>query len=101
MEINEVLHLIFGSGGLAGVLFLIFRTGRIVQKIDHLDKDLHTLKVDVNGIKNDVSDIKERVAFIESFVFFSEFRAESNNPRSEAAKRMWDRRKSKKLEVQK
>jgi len=98
MEINEVLHLIFGSGGLAGVLFLIFRTGRIVQKIDHLDKDLHTLKVDVNGIKNDVSDIKERVAFIESF---AEFRAESNNPRSEAAKRMWDRRKSKKLEVQK
>lgn len=97
MTLNEILQLILGSSGLLGIAFLIFRTGRIVEKIDGLDKSVTGLEASIQELRHDVSDIKERVSFIESFVFFSEFKAESNNPRSIAAKKMWERRKMKKV----
>ena len=126
MTLIEIIQLVVGSGGLIGIAFLIFRMGRIVEKIVTTNADLKELKEDVkkefekvrSDIKSniasvggellmvredikrmqvDVSDVKERVAFIEAFVFFSEFKAESNNSRSEAAKKMWERRKMKKL----
>jgi hypothetical protein len=93
----EILQLVLGSGGFLGIAFVIFRTGRIVEKIGNLDKDLNSLKTDIKDLKIDIVDIKERVSFIESFVFFSEFQAESNNPRSAGAKKMWERRKMKKV----
>lgn len=144
MTLIEIIQLVVGSGGLIGIAFLIFRTGRIVEKIETTNADLIEFKEDVkkefdktdqklssfrkevkddfersrSDVKSeiasvggellmvredikrmqvDVSDVKERVAFIEAFVFFSEFKAESNNSRSEAAKKMWERRKMKKL----
>jgi hypothetical protein len=102
MSLNEILQLILGSSGLLGVTFLIFRTGRIVEKVENLGNQLskldHDLKNDIKELKNDVTDIKERVSFMESFIFFSEFKAESNGSRSEAAKRMWEKRRMKGVE---
>ena len=174
MGLIEILQLILGSSGLLGIAFLIFRIGRIVEKVDVLErcvtqleintktsisgvyaeikefrkevkeeidcfkkdlkseisaeikefrkevkeeidcfkKDLKSeissvggevlmLREDIKRMHVDVSDVKERVAFMEAFIFFSEFTAESNNSRSESAKKMWERRKMKKVESKK
>jgi hypothetical protein len=145
MGLIEILQLILGSSGLLGIAFLIFRIGRIVEKVDVLErcvtqleintktsisgvyaeikefrkevkeeidcfkKDLKSeissvggevlmLREDIKRMHVDVSDVKERVAFMEAFIFFSEFTAESNNSRSESAKKMWERRRMKKVE---
>lgn len=66
----ETIHLILGSSGLLGIVFLIFRTGRIVEKVDRLGLDLGSLKTEIKELRTDVADVKERVAFMESFVFF-------------------------------
>jgi Sec-independent protein translocase protein TatA len=158
MTILEIVQLVIGSGGLLGLLgtvfFLVFRTGKIVEKINFIGKEVSDLrgemksdmsslrselksdvstlraemKSDILMLKNelkseisqvggellifkkevkeefeklhvDVSDIKERVTFMEAFIFFSEFTTEGNNARSDAAKKMWERRKMKKVEI--
>lgn len=98
MTTIEIIQLVIGSGGFLGIAFIIFRTGRMVQQITTLDKDINSVKTDIKDLSKEVADVKERVSFMESFVFFSEIQAESNNPRSDAAKKMWERRKMKKLE---
>lgn len=121
----DIIHLLLGSGGLLGILisliFFSFRTGKIIQQINTLDADvkelrketreefwkirkenkdeLENVRMDIRSVQANVSDVKERVTFMETFIFFSEFTAESNNPRSEAAKEMWKRRKQKTLEA--
>lgn len=120
----ELWQMIIGSGGLLGiaigVVFLVFRTGRIVQKIDAFDSDFTEMKSDfkelktnvvelkvdvrglqsnVKGLQSDVSEIKERVTFMETFIFFSEFKAETNGSRSEMMKEVWKKRRMKQVAV--
>jgi hypothetical protein len=109
MESIEIIKLIIGSGGFLGITFIIFRMGRMTEKFDNLlnkvvsfqdetRSEFKAIRADLRELNHELSDVKERVAFIESFVFFSEIQAESNNPRSDAARKMWERRKMKKLE---
>lgn len=109
MTTIEIIQLVIGSGGALGIAFLVFRSGRTVEKIDNLGRyitkledslksEIREVRADLKELRVDVADVKERVSFMESFVFFSEIQAESNNPRSDAAKKMWERRKMKKLE---
>ena len=73
----------------------------IKSEIAAVGGEILILREDIKRTHFDVSDIKERVAFMESFIFFSEFMAESNNSRSESAKKMWERRKMKAVESKK
>jgi hypothetical protein len=63
---------------------------RIDLRFDHIENQL----ID---IRKDMSDIKGRVTFIEGSVFGRSIIVDVN-PRSEAAKEMWKRRRAKKLE---
>jgi len=110
----EVWQMIIGSGGIlgiiAGIVFLVFRTGRIVEKINTIEIKMNTtdekleifkkeIREDIRRLQSDISDIKERVTFMEAFMFFSEFKAESGNSRSELMKESWKKRKMKQLEA--
>jgi archaellum component FlaC len=56
----EVLSLILGSGGLIGVAVLIFRTGRMVEKIEIIGKNVESLKIEMsNEFKNVANEFKE------------------------------------------
>jgi hypothetical protein len=108
MTVLEVIQLVLGSGGVVGILLLIYKLGRVIERIEYLGRDIYKVHEEIGAtratlreVKNEILDVKERVSFIESFVFFSEIQAESNNPRSDAAKKMWERRKMKKLESRK
>lgn len=54
----EIVQLVMGSGGFIGVLILIFRAGKIVQKIETLAVDLSSLKAE---LKKDLSSAKEDI----------------------------------------
>lgn len=98
MTTADTIQLILGSGGILGILvgfaFLVFRTGKIVQMINVLGKD-------VNELKTDVKDIRERVVYMEAFMFFSEFKGEptTNNTHSDRMKKAWEKRRTKQVEV--
>lgn len=99
MTTAETIQLVLGSGGILGILlgiaFLIFRTGKIVQTISAIGKD-------VNDLKNDVRDIRERVVYIEAVMFFSGLKDEPVTPanvHSERMKKSWEKRRSKQLEI--
>lgn len=104
MNLAEVIQLIIGSGGLFGVLLLIFRTGRIVERISSIEKSIYGLKddiqevrIDIKEIRNDISDLRERVAGIEMSTIF--LQVNPNPPsRSDVAKKMWEKRRAKQVE---
>ena len=68
-----------------------------------LRKDISDIRNDhlilSRNIGSDMSDIKERLAFLESAAIYTmPIESPQINPRSQAAREMWKRRKAKKLE---
>jgi hypothetical protein len=60
----EWLQLIMGSGGLLGVFILIFRTGKIVERIDNLEemkKDVKEIKTTMNSMAIQIAKLETRV----------------------------------------
>lgn len=79
----EMWQMIVGSGGIlgiaVGVIFLVFRTGRIVQKIETIDSTLKEFKNEVNEELRDVrQEIKQ-----ESRILRQEMKEESLKVREE------------------
>ena len=62
----EIVQLIIGSGGLIGVLILIFRTGRIVEKLDSLDRSACEMKLDIKCINAKLGTIDIQIAKLET-----------------------------------
>lgn len=53
-----------GSGGLLGVFILIFRTGKIVERIDNLEemkKDVKEIKTTMNSMAIQIAKLETRV----------------------------------------
>lgn len=57
----QIFQLIVGSGGLLGILYLIFRTGRIVEKIDSMDKKLDKSIEKLDDANNRLTKLEVRV----------------------------------------
>jgi hypothetical protein len=106
MTLNEVLQLIVGSGGLLGIAYLVFKTGRIIERIDNMDKKIVTLGEKIDSVsqelketRKDIHSIDIRLAVLEAENIFYNCIPEPNI-RSEAAKNVWKKRKQKILQVQ-
>jgi hypothetical protein len=84
-----------------------------INHIENLHNDIERLRVDLDGkfdIVNqylaenheNIQDIKERLTFLEAYNSFSmairPYEPVQPNPRSEAAREMWKRRKQKSLD---
>ena len=93
MDIVEMLTII---GSIIIPLFAGF--GWMIHR---MDSKFEKIDIKLQNIQTDVTDIRERVSFMEGFIFFSEFKSESNNSRSDSAKKMWERRKMKAVESKK
>jgi hypothetical protein len=67
-------------------------------EMESVEKQIILLRADsfneFKEIRSDTSEIKERISFLEALSFASGL---SENPRSESAKRMWQRRRTKKI----
>jgi len=77
------------------------RFEQIDKRFDEMKADFKELKDDVKGIHVDISDIKERLTAIEISTIFLSVRNESGDTassRSEAMKRVWERKNAKKIE---
>lgn len=72
MTTIEIIQLFLGSGGLLGILFLAFRTGKIVQKIDtleeHCNKNFLEMKMDIKDIKRSISSMEVQIGRLETRV---------------------------------
>lgn len=75
MSTNQVIEIILGSGLLTTMIAVIFRTGRVVQKIDNMDQKVDKLdrrldKLDqkIDMIGKNVQDLNTRVSRIEGHI---------------------------------
>lgn len=64
---NNIALYSLGITVLGGIILLIFRSGKVVQNIEHIDKDLTKLESDVKDIDNDMHEVKLQVGKI-SFI---------------------------------
>lgn len=53
MDWQQIVQMSIGSGGLLGMILIFFRTGKIVEKIDQIEKRMITVegKVDQQGCR--------------------------------------------------
>lgn len=78
MTIAEIIQIFIGSGGLLGILILTFRMGKVVQKIDTLEK---TCSENFAEIKTDIKDMKARISAVELQIGRLEIRVEERTLR--------------------
>ena len=86
------------------------RFEHIDKRFEHIDKRFDVVEKDIastdeaiinlsRNIGSDMSDIIERLSFLESAALYTmPLEPSQLNPRSQAAREMWKRRKAKKLE---
>lgn len=69
MTTVEIIELLLGSGGLIGIFVLVFRMGRMVQKIDAFSISFEDFKGcsarSFSEIKCDIKDMKVRLNTME------------------------------------
>lgn len=64
-----------------------------------LKNDINEVKSEIREIKSEISDIKERITFLESAALYTmPLEPSQPNPRSQAAKAMWNKRRQKKID---
>lgn len=78
----EILSLCIGSGGLLGILFVIFRTGKIVQQVETISKDTDSLKNGSSEIKTEIASIGSRLSRIEGYLMGLKSLGSKNDLRS-------------------
>lgn len=65
----ELLKIIIGSGGFLSIfislIILIFRTGKIVQKIEYIEIDITDIRSGITEIKKDIHYIESRLSRLE------------------------------------
>ena len=65
----EVIHLLMGSGGLLGLLLIIFRTGRIVQKVEGIERRLDKIEEHSRTQGERLARIEGVLLWFEKFMF--------------------------------
>jgi DNA anti-recombination protein RmuC len=75
------------------------RFDKIDQQFDKIDARFDTVNRHLVDIRNDITEVKERLSFLEAAnIYTMPFEPSEPNPRSQAAREMWKRRKAKRVE---
>ena len=75
---DEIFWKVIGSAGILGMLgafsLIIFRTGKLVEKIDHLSKKMDQtneridkISLDISAVRTDITLIDRRLTRLEAF----------------------------------
>ena len=73
----------------------------ILGRFDKIDSRFDRIDRDLKEIRSDITEVKERLAYLEAAnIYTMPLDPIIPNPRSQAAKEMWARRRQKKLEKQ-
>lgn len=75
----------------------------VSNDFDFLGEQSNNIRIDLSEFRNethrDITDVKERISFLEAATLYTmPLEASELNPRSAAAREMWQRRKQKRLE---
>lgn len=68
METTEIFQILIGSGGLLGIIILVFRTGKIVEKVENSDKKISEIKDDIKDIKRALGNMEVQIGKLETRV---------------------------------
>ncbi len=68
METIEIIQLLIGSAGLIGVGGLIFRTGKIVQNIENIAKDVKEISQKVGELEKGQTEMRVQLGKLETRV---------------------------------
>lgn len=104
--------MVIGVTTVVGFVYGCFRNLKsdIKEQHNRLEEHIHHIGDQVNEVRNDLgdfrdevhsdsSDIKERISFLEAATLYTmPIETPQPNPRSAAAREMWQRRKAKRLE---
>lgn len=74
MTAVQLINLLLGSGGLLGLLIVIFRSGKIVQKIESMDKRLDKMDETLHSLDKGQSEIRIQLGKLETRVEERTFR---------------------------
>ena len=120
VSLFEIIKFVLGSGGLIGVIVIVFRFGKVFEKLESMDRKFDAIdkkfdavekrfdkidekfdKIDqrFNHIDKTLAEHGERLAFLEAAnIYTMPVEPVIPNARSSAAAEMWRKRRSKKLE---
>lgn len=61
----EIIQTIIGTGLVGGVVLLIFRGGKVMQKISNIETKVTSIESDVKEIRTEIKHLSERVSHLE------------------------------------
>lgn len=104
MEILDIVKICIGTLGLLGIFHLIFKLGRLCERIKgfksdtensfkSIDKHMEKATFERSNLHAELYAIRERITFLEAETIMYNTIPDGNT-RSEAAKRSWARRKA-------
>lgn len=65
---TEIFQCIVGSGGLIGICFVIFRTGKIVQNIENIAKEVKEISQKVGELEKGQTEMRVQLGKLETRV---------------------------------
>lgn len=65
LQIKDIFQIAVGSGGLLGVLYLIFKTGKLVQVVEDQGKRFEKIDTKLDDIQKDIKSIEARMSRME------------------------------------
>ena len=91
MNAKEIIELVLGSGGLISILILVFRMGKVVQKIEELEtsseKNFSEIKSDIKQIRTSINSMEVQIGKLETRVEERTLRVVKDNYKPEPAMR--------------
>jgi predicted nucleic acid-binding Zn-ribbon protein len=73
------------------------RFDKIDQRFDKVDQRFDNIEFELRDLREDIYGLSERMACLETEALFRNDCSTEENKRSEAAKKMWERRRSRRL----
>lgn len=61
----EITQVVLSSGVAGGVIYLIFFSGKFMERISNIEVKVNAIESEIKEIKTDVSDIKVRLGKLE------------------------------------
>lgn len=71
MTLAQIIQISLGSGGVIGIFYLIFKMGKIVQKIETLDKKTDLISNEIKEIRKDISVTDHRISRMEGYLMYT------------------------------
>lgn len=73
MTTFEIIQIVLGSGSFIGLIILIFRTGKFVQKFESFEKNFETLEISIKEINSKLDVHGNRLTAIETTLRLAEW----------------------------